>query len=77
MQPQAVFDMAQRNDFARAEDFGRIGLGAQRAQVVGRDVVDVQRQDAEREFGIALLVVDAAQLAQQRIIDLWIALRQV
>jgi hypothetical protein len=51
-----------------------VGLGAQGAQVGGRDVVDVERQDLKRQRGIALRTAPAVSVAS---VNLRVAFGQV
>ena len=75
--PDAVLQVAQGHDFAGAEYFGGVGLGAQGTQVVGGNVVDVQRQDFKRQRGVALLVIDLAPAGQRGVVHLRIGHRHV
>jgi hypothetical protein len=73
LDPQAGLECAQRHDGVAAKVGARVGAAAQRAQVVGRNVVDVQRQDLERQVGVR----QRPPALQHGGVDLWIALRQV
>jgi hypothetical protein len=46
-------------------------------QVGGGDVVDVERQDLERQRGVALLAVDRPPARQRRVVDPRVVLGQV
>ena len=74
---QAIFELRQWHDLARSEHVGGVGLGAERAQVLGRNVVDVERQHLKRQRGVTLLFQHRAPARQRRRIDLWIGLGQV
>ena len=76
-QPQAVFKMAQGHDFAGAKHFGGVGLLTDGAQVGCGNVVDVKRQNLERQRRVPLCVVNRAPVAQGGVADLRIALWQV
>jgi hypothetical protein len=56
---------------------GGVGLLADGAQVVGRNVVDVERQHLERQRGVPAGVVDLAPALQRGRVDLRIGLGQV
>ena len=77
LQPEPLFEVAQRNNFSSAKYGCCIGLLAQRTQVCSRNVVDVQRQNLEGQLCITLAVVDTAPAGQGGIVDLRIRLRQV
>ena len=76
-QIKAVGELFQRRDFARAEHLGRVGCLADRLQVSRWNVVDVERQDLERQRGVALGLPYAAQAGQVGRAQLRIALGQV
>ena len=63
----------ERCDLGRAEDLFGVGGMRQPAQVRRRDVVDVQRQDLERQLGIR----QAAPARERRGVDVRVVRRQV
>jgi hypothetical protein len=70
---QPRFEVTQGHDRVGAKDLPRIGAPAQIAQIVARNVVDEQRQDLERQFGVG----QPAPARQRCCIDLRVAVRQV
>ena len=73
LQVQTVFKPRERHDGSRAEHFFGIRLAAQGAQIVGRNVVHIQRQNLKRQVGIR----QAAPAGQGSRVHLRIGLGQI
>ena len=72
-QVQAFFQARQWRDLGCTENRWCVGFSAQRAQVIRRNVVDIQRHNFIRQVG----VVQSAPAVQRSAVNLRVALRQV
>ena len=74
---QGIVQLRQGNDLRRAKNSLRVGLVANRSQLTGGNVVDVEREHFKGQCAVALLSVHVAPARELRLIDLRVVLGQV